>query len=241
MAVWGPHTDALSPNTWKLTVTKTGDDVYSCVLEGKAKAAADAAFKAVLSGSHTVAVDAKGNRLRDFGYGELRIDWDAAQTLPEHDRTTWARRRSATRARTPGEATVDADFRQVQDDEAAGARAWTPTTATRRPRARAASSTSASAKDIDTDAGPQRSIEQLTIKSRWAQTRRGPRGREGAGRRPVGSATASECWDANFASRYLQVSCDPALGYGDGAATAAASPRRSTRRCEPARGRLRAP
>ncbi|RYZ33868.1 MAG: hypothetical protein EOO72_13620, partial [Myxococcaceae bacterium] len=87
-AVWGPHTDALSPTTWRLTVTKSGDASFSWVLDGKAKVDPDSAFKAVLSGAQTVTVDADGERQRGYGSGELFIDWDAAHGLPDADPKT---------------------------------------------------------------------------------------------------------------------------------------------------------
>src|SRR4051794_22305204 len=84
-AVWGPHTEALSPNTWKLSVTKVSDSEYSYKLEGKAKQDPDTAFVAVLTGTHPPALDAAGNKLDHYGNGTFTLDWDKASTLPEHD------------------------------------------------------------------------------------------------------------------------------------------------------------
>src|SRR5947208_2606294 len=44
VAVWGPFTDALSPNTWRLTVTKKADKDFTYALEGKAKTDPDTAY-----------------------------------------------------------------------------------------------------------------------------------------------------------------------------------------------------
>ena len=40
----------------------------------------------ILSGTHTRAVDGHG-RAMEFGSGKFVVDWDMAQTLPEHDNT----------------------------------------------------------------------------------------------------------------------------------------------------------
>ena len=47
-ATWGPHTEALSPNTWKMTVTLVEKDVYSYSLVGKGKSEPDSAFRTEL-------------------------------------------------------------------------------------------------------------------------------------------------------------------------------------------------
>jgi hypothetical protein len=213
VAVWGPYTDALSPTTWKLTVTKTADHAYSYKLEGKGKAEADSAFKTVLSGSHRIAVDAQGNRLRDFGNGSLKLDWDAAQQLPEHDNNVGTVDIRYERPDAQAVAKVEADFRNVKDDERPGTKVNADYRYTETPGA-GGEFDFALAKNFDTD--PNRpAIERLTIKSRWAQS--------GAGRADVkitggdfivASATVSECWDANFLSQYLEANWPLAPNYG---------------------------
>jgi len=205
VAVWGPHTGALSPTTWKLTVTKTADHAYSYKLEGKAKAAADSEFKTVLSGSHTISTDAQGNRLRDFGSGNMVLDWDAAQTLPEHGAEVGTAAIRYARPEAQSVITVEADFRNVKDDERPGSRVNADYRYKETPGAGGEFDFGLN-KNFDTD--PARAaIERLTIKSRWAQN--------GAGRADakitggdyqIAAATASECWDANFASQYLVAS-----------------------------------
>ena len=64
VAVWGPWTDALSPNTYRLTVFDNGNYHYSYALEGKAKQDPDTAYVTILSGSHTAAVDSSGQPLQ---------------------------------------------------------------------------------------------------------------------------------------------------------------------------------
>lgn len=213
-AVWGPHTDALSPNTWKLSVTQTDEHAYSYKLEGKAKNDADSAFKVILSGTHSISTDASGNRQREFGTGSFTLDWDAAQTLPEHDDNIGSLKISYSRPSAQTDATVSAEFRQVKDDEAPGTRVNADYRYKETPAA-GGEFDFALDKNMDTD--PQRSaIEHLTIKSRWGQN--------GAGRSDIqlskgdlgtGTATGSECWDANFASQYLTLSYAPGFGYGE--------------------------
>jgi hypothetical protein len=212
-AVWGPHTGVLSPNTWRLSVTETGNHTYSYKLEGKAKTDADTAFKVILSGTHTIATDAQGNRLRNFGSGTLKLDWDAAQTLPEHGREVGVAEIRYSRADSQAVATVEADFRQVNDEDRPGTRVDASYRYKETPGA-GGEFDFALNKNLDTD--PARSlIEHLTIKSRWAQS--------GAGRADVkitqgdvapGEATLSECWDSNFLSQYLTLSFFPNGGYG---------------------------
>ncbi|HZH75882.1 MAG TPA: hypothetical protein VEY88_07615 [Archangium sp.] len=213
-AVWGPHTNALSPNTWKLTVTQDAEHKYSYKLEGKAKTAEDTAFKVILSGTHTIATDAQGNRQRNFGSGSFKLDWDAAQTLPERGSEVGTAEIRYTRPSATVEASVEADFRNVNDNDRPGTRINADYRYKEMPNAGGEFDFRLD-KNLDTD--PARpAIERLTIKSRWSQS--------GAGRADarvtqgdVGAtpATVNECWDANFASQYLAISFAPASGYGD--------------------------
>jgi hypothetical protein len=212
-AVWGPHTAALSPNTWRLTVNQTGDHHYTYVLEARAKSGTDADFKTILSGSHQVAVDANGARTKNFGKGNFTLDWDAAQTLPEHDNNVGRVEVRYLRPDSASMVTVDADFRQVRDGENPAARV----NADYRYK-----STPGSGGEFDfavkknVDRGTTRTAaENLTIKSRWKQ--------DGAGRSDIQAtggdlgtvkAQVNECWDTNFASQVLLVSYAPAANYG---------------------------
>lgn len=212
-AVWGPHTEALSPNTWKLTVTQTAEHSYTYELEAKAKSAADSEYKVILSGSHTATVDANGQRLKHYGSGTFLIDWDVAQTLPEHDNNVGSVETRYARPDTTSAVTVEADFRQVRDAE----RPSTRVDADYRYKATpGAGGEFDFAVDKNIDRGTDRpAIEHLTIKSRWQQ--------DGAGRSDVQAtggdlvdqeANISECWDSNFASQVLLISYAPFLNYG---------------------------
>lgn len=212
-AVWGPHTEALSPNTWKLTVTQTAEHGYSYVLEAKAKSAADSEYKVILSGSHTVAVDANGQRKKHFGSGSFLIDWDAAQTLPEHDNQVGRAEIRYARPDAASAVTVEADFRQVRDADRPGTRVDADYRYKATP---GAGGEFDFAVDKNIDRGTDRTaIEHLTIKSRWQQ--------DGAGRSDVQAsggdlgdqkASISECWDSNFASQVLLISYAPFFNYG---------------------------
>ncbi|MCY1021651.1 hypothetical protein [Pyxidicoccus sp. MSG2] len=213
VAVWGPHTDALSPSTWKLTVTRTDDDTYSWVLEGKAKNAEDSAFVAFLSGSHTAAVDADGERVKGYGSGEFLIDWEKMRTLPnqnQNDMGTAEIQYSRTDAKAV--ASVVAQFHQVRDEEVQGGRVDANYSFKQAPGA-GGELDFVLKKNIDTD--PARTKrEDLSIKSRWEATGAGRSDIELSGGDLFGKATVSECWDSNFLSAYFAVSFNPAVGYG---------------------------
>ncbi|AKQ65083.1 hypothetical protein A176_001995 [Myxococcus hansupus] len=213
VAVWGPHTGALDAVTWKLTVTRTEANSYTWVLEGKGKNEADSAFVAFLSGTHTASVDANGERVRGFGAGELLIDWDKAQTLPgvSGDDVGTAEIRYA-RANASAEASVEAEFRQVRDEERPGSRVDADYRFHQEANA-GGELDFVIRKNIDTD--PLRSaLENLSIKSRWEATGAGRSDIKVSGGDLFGEATLSECWDSNFLSAYFIVSVNPALGYG---------------------------
>ncbi len=204
-AVWGPHTEALSPNTYKFTVTKTGDDAYTYMLESKGKAEADSEFKIILSGSHTVATDAAGSPTENYGNGTFLLDWDKISKLPEHGPEVGTATFTYARANATADVTIDIDFHQVKDNETGKL-----VDANYKYDATPANGGSFQfqmAKDLDNGKNGRVAVENMAIKSRWLQT--------GAGRSDVKAtggdlvttvATASECWDENFASQYLATS-----------------------------------
>ena len=203
-ATWGPYTDSLSPNTWKLTVTHGQGQNYSYVLEGKAKDAPDSAFVAVLSGTHVAAS-------RKVGHGEFLLDWDAAATLPEHDNNIGSAIIAYGNDNAQGAVGVLARFEGVRDQDTGG-----------RVNANYAYLSVPGVgggfefgirKNINPNEGS--TMENFTIKSRWTEA--------GAGRSDAqvsggdlgsGQATYNECWDTSFNSQFLAVSYDTALGYG---------------------------
>jgi len=212
-AVWGPHTDALSPNTWKLTVNRTAPRTFDYVLEGKAKTASDAAFVTVLSGHHVVPANVL--RREGYGSGNFKLDWNAAATLPEHDKNVGSAQITYAHEDDLSDVSVDAVFTQVKDD---ATNALTDATYHYKASATGGELSWKQQKDyIATSAA----LETLTMHSRWQPT--------GAGRTDVGltggdlaaqQATTSQCWDSNFLSVYRAASYDPSSNYGDEAVCA---------------------
>lgn len=203
-AVWGPHTEALSPLTWKLTVKKAGEHTYSYAVSAKAKEAADSTFVDVITGSHTASVNEADEPMKGFGQGEFTIDWDKKQALPAHnDNNIGKLTVKYARVDDKSAVTVDAAFRQVRDDKDATKRVDMDYRYAATP-GQGGQFDFRKTEDFHKVSGSARQ-ENLTIKSRWLQT--------GAGRSdvkmvggdlPAGfEAKASECWDTTFASRFL--------------------------------------
>lgn len=214
VAVWGPHTDPLSPNTYRLTVTRNRDHDYSYVLDAKGKNEPDTAFRAILSGSHLVATDASGEELEGFGNGTFLIDWDQMQSLPEHDDHVGAATFVYTRLSASSNVQIDVAFRQVKDRET-GQRVDADYRYVATPSA-GGSFDFKIIKNLDA----QPALETMTIRSRWEQTGAGRSDVKAKGGDLPGEATASECWDENFDSRFLSLSYAPSQNYGSEAACA---------------------
>ena len=208
VAVWGPWTDALSPNTYRLTVFDNGNHHYSYALEGKAKQDPDTAYVTILSGSHTAAVDSSGHPINGFGNGTFVINWDNAASLPQHDPNNMGSARfTYDRMTATAQVTIDVTFTQVWDSGT-----------NRRIDANYHYASTPGGDGLfqfstyqNTQAG---GIQRFAIESRWKNN--------GAGRSDVivtggaltQPATINECWDQFFNSQYLQVSYDPSQDYG---------------------------
>ena len=203
-AVWGPHTEALSPTTWKLTVTAQGGDAYSYALQAKAKDAPDTAFITVLSGAHVATSNHKG-------HGEFLLDWDAAATLPEHGPEIGSAIIAYGNDGEDNVVGVLARFEGVRDEETGG-----------RVNANYAYAAVPGVgggfafgirKNINPAEGS--TLENFTIKSRWLQSGAGRSDAQVSGG-DLGSqqATWNECWDTTFNSQFLAVSYDSSLNYG---------------------------
>jgi hypothetical protein len=204
-ATWGPFTNPLERNTWRFTVTRVGSDTYAYRLEGKGKAEQDSAYRTILSGQHASAG-------RAYGRGDFLIDWAAASTLPDHGADLGSATFSYARPSTVEPVRVDADFRQVLD-----------TTTGQRVDAgyrfrQTPGQGGALEFQLRQDFFGGSAIEQLTVRSRWQAS--------GAGRADVrltggdlpAPATAHECWDSSFLSRYFSISLNSAAGWGTEAA-----------------------
>ncbi len=211
-AVWGPFTDPLSANTYRLTVVKQAPHVFAWKLDGKGKTADDSAFVTILSGVHTRALDDMGHVMPGFGSGNFVIDWDAADTLPQHD--TNVGQMAFTYSRTSPTATVtnNVTFTNIFDN-------CDPSTCNTHGQIFDAlygyTATPGSGGDLQYGAtenfvATTTANETMSIHSRWMET--------GAGRTDVqitggdvGTAvdTSNECWDSNFLSVYSAASYDP--------------------------------
>lgn len=213
VAVWGPHTNPLSPNTWRLTVRRLGPGQFQYVFEAKPKTADDSAYLTVLSGHHNVAHPGMRRRasLPDFGSGDFDIDWNAAQMLPEHDDNVGSAHFVYSRPSAIADVNIAVTFTQVRDDET-GMLVDAQYAFVETPGAGGSFQFTLTKDAITTTSA----LETLTVRSRWQQT--------GAGRSDVklvggdlgaAQATANECWDSNFASAFMTNSYgDPAKMWG---------------------------
>jgi hypothetical protein len=211
-AVWGPGTDALSTNTYRLTVTRQAAHVFAWKLDGKGKTADDSAFVTILSGVHTRAVDAAGQPAPGFGSGNFVIDWDAADTLPQHDQNVG--QMAFTYARTSPTATVtnNVTFTNIYDN-------CEPSTCSTHGQIfdalYAYAQTPGAGGDLQYGAtenfvATTSANETLSLHSRWMANGSGRTDVQLTGG-DVGTAvdTSNECWDSNFLSVYSAASYDP--------------------------------
>jgi len=212
-AVWGPHTEPLAKNAWRLTVTRMDRDVFSWKLDGKAKTADDSAFITILSGTHTRAVDGHGRAIENYGSGMFVVDWDAAQTLPDHDKAVGVATFTYARTAPGAVTTIDVDFQGIKDDPPSTELYNALYRYTATPGA-GGELKYAAKRDYYPDPHPSNSaLEDFTIHSRWQETGTGRTDYQltngdvaTAGLAPV---TVSECWDVSFLSTYRVVSYDP--------------------------------
>jgi hypothetical protein len=208
-AIWGPYTDPLQRNTYRLTVHDLGHHQYSYVLEGKAKWDPDSAFVAILTGTHNAATDSHGRPIRGFGSGSFLIDWDAAHSLPDHGDDVGTGEFTYSRLSPVSQVEIDVTLTQVLDR----------TTLQR---------VNVKYSYVQTPGGDGMfrfstfnqpgaiAIIRLSIESRWKNN--------GAGRAdveylipnptPAAPATANECWNELFMSVYFHYSQDPSQDYG---------------------------
>jgi hypothetical protein len=214
-AVWGPYHDALSLNTWRLTVTRVQPHVFNWVFEGKDKSLGDDAFLAIISGTHTAAVDAMDDPIEGFGNGTFTIDWDKAAMLPEHDKNVGVAAFMYSRLTTDAMVTVDVDFTGIKDDktgEIFNAKYRYASTPGQGGELRYGED-----KDNVPGPGPTGTAkEHFTIESRWTEDGVGRCDLEDAGG-DLGTTVAhgSECWDNRFDSvyRYMEYP-DPVGNWG---------------------------
>src|SRR5678815_2307956 len=212
-AVWGPHSEPLDKNAWRLTVTRVEKHVFTWALDGKPKAADDSAFVTILSGTHTRAVNDRGRPIENYGSGSFVVDWDVAQTLPDHGNAVGVATFTYSRTAPAAVTTIDVDFQGIKDDP--------PATELYNAMYRYAATPGAGGelkyaakRDYFPDPHPSNSaLEDFTIHSRWMETGTGRTDYELTGgdvaTAGVAPVTVSECWDTGFVSTYRIVSYDP--------------------------------
>lgn len=191
-AIWGPHTDPLSPNTMKFTVTRA-DEGYDYALEAKPKDADDSAYVKLIFGHHVPGATDKE------GHGTFTVDWDAAQTLPEKGedvgKADFAYERNADL-----DVTIGVAFKQVRDDETG--QLVDADYAFSQINGGQGSFEFVVRKDMTDLPNNTAALERFAVKSRWMN--------DGAGRCDVKvnggdlttDITLSECWGSSFLETY---------------------------------------
>lgn len=212
-AVWGPFPgDDLEPLNWKVTIHRIFGHNYQYKFEAQPKGMASAAWVTILSGRHSAALDDGGDPIEGFGEGTFTLDWDARQTLPVPSKEVGKAHYSYARPAKGGLATIDAQFRQVMDEDN-GRLIDVDYAYARQPG-------SGGNMDFTYTLPPQMLAQgaKWSVRSRWQAT--------GAGRADVKAAggdlpsgvtgTANECWGVApfFLSKYLAASWLPGGGYG---------------------------
>jgi hypothetical protein len=218
-AVWGPHTDPLSPNTWRLTVNRLLPHKFHWLLEARAKTADDSAFLTIISGTHTADVDGQGEHVEGFGSGTFLIDWDKAAQLPEHDDNVGQAAFTYTRLLADAIVHVDVDFTGIRDSNLRGGTTPELFNAVYRyveTPGMGGELRYAEDKDNVPDPGNTGTAkEHFTFHSRWLEN--------GTGRSDLADSGgdlmtvvghASECWDSNFQSVFLTEDYAPTVGWG---------------------------
>lgn len=207
VAVWGPGNsgDALDPHLYRLTVTKTAEGTFSYALEAKDKNLGDDAYVVLISGTH------QATETDRHGSGTFLIDWDAAQTLPEHGNQVGSAIVEYARAEGTGVITVAAEFDQVNGGN--GERKDFSYRYSKTPGEGGTFDFLAHG-DIHND--PSMSLEEkFTVRSRWNE--------QGSGRADFqvseGNLTqaynGNECWDTSFNSQYVNQDWNPEANYGE--------------------------
>ena len=213
-AVWGPHSEPLSPNAWRLSVTRVAPHSFDYQLAAKPKLADDSAFIAILTGHHNAVAGAHGRAIEGLGNGTFTVDWDAAQTLPEHDKSVGKAAFTYARASFGDTATIGVVFTGIKDDlngemyNASYQYSATP--------GAGGDFQYAAHRDALPGPGPTGTAKELfTVHSRWLETGAGRADVQiSGGESPSPSPVVNECWNASFASTFKNTSYDPAQTWG---------------------------
>jgi hypothetical protein len=164
----------------------------------------------VITGSHTVTVDANDNAIKGFGQGVFLIEWDKSKQLPGRGGDTGTCEVHYGKVDPTSQATVDvsfnnvgadgkpfnAEYRFTLDNDQAGTFQFA----------------------LDVNLQPfdpnMQAPERMSIESRWLSTGAGRADVIAHGGDLVSNITGSECWDASFLSQYYARTDEPTNGYG---------------------------
>jgi hypothetical protein len=192
---WGPHSNALDPAEWRLTVTENADGTYDWAFDGRSKLEADAEFLTVISGHAVPGLEPHR------GSGSFLIDFDASEQVNplENDGRGTAEIAYDLENRDGTQATLSIQIDTVEEIDG-GERPVTLQYAYGENADGSGDLQFQLHGDLDDD-GSQ--VEDALIRSRWLT--------DGAGRADVMASggdlgsetvTASECWDSTFRRTY---------------------------------------
>ena len=191
---WGPHSDALDPAEWRLTVIENDDATYDWSLDARSKIAEGAEFLTIIDGNATPGAE------EHHGHGSFRIDFDAAESVDPDGNDAQGKlaveynlgdkagqpiaismhAEVADPSGTPGEI-ASFDYKYDEQPDGSGALQF----------------------GLHGDVDNNGSLEDMRVHSRWQAN--------GAGRADVTGTSgslgeiqiqASECWDTRFARVY---------------------------------------
>lgn len=196
-AVWGPGGEPLDPKVYKFTVTKVANG-YDYVFEAKDKTKGDDAFVKLITGHH------EPGAAKNAGAGKFKIDFDAAQALPDADPKTVGTGEFTYSRNEKMDVTVAVAFRQVWDNDHPGQKIDLDY---------AFGQISGGDGSFDFKATNAKA-EHWAVRSRWHQ--------DGSGRSDVKAnnadnsvlGTVSECWGPTFLETYYAESWNAAGALG---------------------------
>lgn len=200
--VWGPHSQALDPAEWRLTVTALADGSYDWLLDGRNKTEAGARFETLVGGNAVPG-----------GTGRFTLDFDAAERV--NPRENDGRGVIGASYDVPAR-TLHLDVDTIEDH--GGTATPVHYDYAYREAADGGGDMQFSIFADTEDAGPL--PEEATLRSRWLH--------DGAGRADIrlrsgdlpAAITASDCWDTRFLRVYYTDSAQWQPTEGDPAACA---------------------
>ncbi|WP_257447544.1 hypothetical protein [Archangium lipolyticum] len=210
-AVWGPHNNDWERTTWKLTAVRTAPNAFKYTLEAKPKGSADSEYAAIITGSHTVAVDDDGKAIKGYGEGRFDIDYDKAARLPFQDSKKGRVSFHYARPNPTAAVTVDVELKEFVND------ATVPDTAAYRysqvPGGEGSFEFAADSNIHWFDLS-RVALERWSIKSRWLSTGAGRADVRATGGDLASPVTQNECWDTDFRSTFLDGSAPSQVKWG---------------------------